>query len=117
MIKEALLTLACCLIVTEILEIGTSLLLGIRSRRDILTVFLVNTLTNPLAVLLNMAAASFTALPSYAVIAVLEIAAWLTEALIYKKLLDFRKISPFILSLILNAVSFIIGSFAVSLIC
>ena len=111
--KDVFLTLFLCLVFTEVLEIGAALVLGVRSKRDILGVFFVNTLTNPVCVLLNMILGTFTHIPAALIITVLELAVWLTEALFYKSLLDYKKHSPFIVSLALNVVSFVIGSFAV----
>ena len=84
------------------------LIIGIRTKSDILTVFFVNSLTNPPAVLIRILLDL-----SVPFILVLEVIIWLTEAMIYRKLLDYRKLNGFTVSLILNAVSLVIGSIAV----
>ena len=53
---------------------------------------------------------AYTKVPRAVYLTVLELAVFVTEALIYRKLLYTKKPSPFILSLILNGVSFFIGT-------
>ena len=115
-IQEIILTFALCLIITLIIEEVGALILGIRKRFDLLVILVTNTLTNPVAVLINMVMGSFTSIPKPIYIALIEISVFLIEALIYKNLLYCKKPSPFILSLILNLASFLIGSAIVALI-
>ena len=114
--KEVLLTLGICLLLTVLLEEATALILGVRKRFDLTVILFTNTLTNPIAVFGGMVVATFTGIPSPVYIIIAELAVWLTEGLIYKKLLYFEKFHPFIVSLILNGVSFFIGTTLASLI-
>lgn len=114
--REILLTFAVCLLLTLVLEEGTALIFGVRRKFDLAVIFFTNTLTNPVVVLTGMLLASFTAIPYWAYITVLELIVLVVEALIYRKLLYTKKPSPFVLSLLLNSVSFFIGSTLASLI-
>lgn len=112
--RDALLTLGLCFLVTEMLETGAALALGVRRRYDVLTVILVNMLTNPAAVLLDGICSAYLPVPRFVTLLVLELAVWLIEGRIYKALLDYKKIRPYILSFILNLVSFALGTFLLS---
>ena len=114
--KEALLTLGICLLITVLLEEVTALILGVRKRFDLTVILFTNTLTNPVVVLGEMLVATFTGIPSPVYIIIAELTVWVTEALIYKKLLYYEKLNPFVISLILNGVSFFIGTTLASLI-
>ena len=103
--------MAKCLILTIIFEVLIALLIGVRNKKDILNVILVNTLTNPLV----------STIPIYIYIkfgynaeiislALLEGFAFFIEGYIYSKVLK-NKINPYVLSLILNILSYTIGAF------
>ena len=93
---------------TLAIELAVAFFFGIRDRKDILLVVLVNVLTNPVVVLCYWMADYYTVLPLLLVKAGLEIGAFLTEFLCYKQL--GKNIShPLLLSLIANVVSFSIG--------
>ena len=113
-IKEIILTLVICLVLTLVLEEVTALIIGVRKGFDLIVILFSNLLTNP--VYAGIAFASFTKIPRPVYVIVLELAAFIIEALIYRKLLFTKKPSPFLLSLILNCVSFFIGSTLSSLI-
>ena len=115
-IKEIILTLAICLVLTLVLEEVTALIIGVRKGFDLIVILFSNLLTNPVVVYAGIAFASFTKIPRPVYVIVLELAAFIIEALIYRKLLFTKKPSPFLLSLILNCVSFFIGSTLSSLI-
>ncbi len=103
-------SLALSLGLTLLLEIPAAILLGVRHRRDVLLVGLVNILTNPLVVLiLNLFLFVTATPPPWFLILPLEFFAVLTEAFIYHKGLSFRRIHPLILSLILNGISYFGG--------
>jgi len=108
--KEVILVFAVCLLLTILLEEGTALIIGIRKGFDLTVILFVNILTNPIVVCMGMIMESYTRVPRAAYIIVLELAAFITEAMIYRKLLYTKKPSPFIVSLILNCVSFFIGT-------
>jgi hypothetical protein len=101
--------MAVCLGVTLAAETGTAFLLGYR-RRDLLFIALANMLTNPPVVVLSYMSGLFWGKAAkIAALAALESAAFLTEAAVYAKTLERKKLNPFLLSLILNAVSYLFG--------
>ena len=124
MIPRLILTMAVSLVLTEIIELGTAWILQLRSREGLKIVFLVNVLTNPVVVLLSVLIPRYsrTAVPYGALVAVLELWAWLTEALIYRQcgigkywdnedavMLRIPALTPFLLSSVLNLVSYSAG--------
>lgn len=115
-VKQIILTLIVCLILTLVLEEITALIVGVRKGFDLTVILFSNLLTNPVVVFSGMLLASFTNIPRPVYIIVLELAAFITEALIYRKLLFTKRPSPFLLSLILNSVSFFVGTTLSSLI-
>ena len=108
--KQIILTLVICLLLTMVLEEAMALLVGVRKGFDLAVILFTNTLTNPVVVFTGILLSTYTAVPRALYITVLEITVYVVEALIYKKLLYCRKPSPFILSLILNATSVFIGT-------
>ena len=103
-------SLALSLGLTLLLEIPAALILGVRKKEDVLLVGLVNILTNPLVVLILNLFLVFTASPPpWFLILPLEILAVLAEGFVYQKGLSFRRVHPFLLSLILNGISYFGG--------
>ena len=99
-----------CLLLTIILELIIALILSVRDKKDLINVILVNVLTNPIVVMTQMILyIKFGYSIEIIGIIILEILAFLVEGLIYKKVLIYNKINPFLLSLLLNASSFFIG--------
>lgn len=99
--------MAFALICTIIIELLVSLLLKIRDKKDLLNILLVNILTNPLVTSISLTINFFYGTKARLMsIVLLELFAFLTEALIYKKVLNYKKINPFFLSLILNISSY-----------
>ena len=105
---EVLKTFGISLGLTLVIELALAFLLRVRSKRGLLIVLLANILTNPAAVFLCLALGplfgKFFLLFQLAV----EAAAVLAESRVYR---DFRKdldaaLSPFLLSLVLNACSY-----------
>lgn len=93
---------------TLLLEIGVALLLGLR-RKDLLVVALVNVVTNPVVVLtLNLCLLSGITPPWY-LVAALEAAAVVTEGFLYGSCLSRKLCNPFLLSILLNAISYLGG--------
>ena len=124
MIQRLVLTMVLSLALTEAAELCAAWILGLRSRRGLGIVVLVNLLTNPAVVLLSVLIPRYSAADiSYgALVAALELWAWLTEALIYWKCrigqywenedsmaLRIPALTPFLLSSVLNLVSFTAG--------
>ena len=108
-INELPLIMLICLSSTIMIELIMSLLLGIRNKKDILNVILVNIMTNPLVVSILMYITYNRLFNTTISIIILEILVILTEGFTYKKVLTFDKINPYFLSLILNISSYFIG--------
>lgn len=105
-----ILSLVVSLLLTLVFELTTSLILGVRTKADLITVILANVCTNPMVVFCaNITSLLKNDVINNCVIAFLEISAVLVEfALFKKKLIDYKK-SPFLLSLINNVISFSLG--------
>lgn len=108
-INELPLIMLICLSSTIVIELIMSLLLGIRNKKDILNVILVNIMTNPLVVSILMYITYNRLFNTTISIIILETLVILTEGFTYKKVLTFDKINPYVLSLILNISSYFIG--------
>ena len=101
-----------CLLLTIIIELIMALILGVRDKKDILNVILVNIITNPIVVMSQILLYLYFGYKIEIIgVAILEILVVPIEGLIYKKVLNYKKINPILLSLILNASSLIIGGF------
>lgn len=108
-INELSLIMLICFSSTIVIELIMSLLIGIRNKKDILNVILVNIMTNPLVVSILMYITYNRLFNTTISIIILEILVILTEGFTYKKVLTFDKINPYVLSLILNISSYFIG--------
>ena len=98
-----------CLTLTIIIECSIAYILGYR-KKDLLNVLLVNVLTNPIVSTFSVYFNYYYGLEARNIcLLVLEIITFLTEGFIYYKVLERRKINSFILSLILNGSSYLIG--------
>ena len=101
-----LVALAC----TLALETGCAAALGVRSGGDFLTIALANLLTNPVVSVLPTFFAFHFAIGLLLPVTLLaETGAVVAEWLVYRRMLSFRRVPPFLLSLILNAVSYLTG--------
>lgn len=124
MIPRLILTMILSLALTEAVELCTAWVLQLRDRKGLGIVALVNLLTNPVVVLLSVLIPRYSLAEfSYgALVAVLELWAWLTEALIYRRCgigkywedpetiaVRFPVLTPFLLSSVLNLASFAAG--------
>lgn len=99
-----------CLILTIVIELIVGLILSIRNKKDIFSIIIVNVITNPIVVLSQSILRIKT---NYTIevigIIILEILVVLVEGLIYKKVLKYKELNPFIFSLLLNSSSLFIG--------
>ncbi len=90
------------LICTILIESIVAYFIGIR-KKDLLIVFIVNLITNPIvnivSFLINLYYGLFY---RNIVLFILEILAFLFEGIVYKKKLFYKKLNSFIISLILN---------------
>ena len=93
-------------LVTVVMELAAALLLGLRDRRSLLVVFLVNVVTNPVVVfLLNVDFLYGLPVGRVPLTAFLEVSAVVVEALLYRLALKGER-NPFFLALILNFASY-----------
>lgn len=97
------------LIITLLVEVIIAYLLRYR-KKDLINIFLANIFTNPLLNSLTVYIHFHYGLKwRNIVLFFLEIIVVIVEGIIYRKYLQARKINGYILSLILNILSFIIG--------
>lgn len=103
------------LILTIFIELGISLLLGIRKRNDINNIIYINCITNiVLNYIINILSMIFykNILLVYVTLGILEILVIFIEYIYYKNNLK-SKINQLLLSIILNTLSFTIGLFII----
>ena len=99
-----------CLIITLIIEIIIAFIIGVRNKKDFLNITLVNVLTNPLVVSISIYINIRYGLELRDMwIIFLELSAFIIEGIIYYKVLNYKKINVFVVSLILNGSSYFIG--------
>jgi len=102
--------MATCLIVTIISEIIVALIIGVREKKDLVNIVLVNIITNPLVVIIPIYCNfKYGLLGRNICLYTLEILTVLVEGFIYYKVLKYKKINGFLLSFILNLSSYLIG--------
>lgn len=104
--KVMVISLTCTLII----EVGLSFILCYRGK-DLLNVLLVNILTNPLLNSSIVAINVYYGLKARNIsLYIFEVLIVIIEGFIYQKYLNNKKINGYILSLILNIASFVLGS-------
>ena len=110
LIKDIPKIMIICLLSTIIIEVFFSFLFKIRNKKDFLNVILVNMITNPIVVITSIYVGLKYGL-SYRNISlvILEISAIIIEGFIYYKYLVYQKINPYLLSFLLNLLSYFIG--------
>ena len=92
-----------CLICTIIIELIAAFIIGLR-KKDLIYVLLVNIMTNPLVVSLPiLMLVMFGFYARYICLAILEILALISEGFVYNKVLTYKKLNPYLISLILPA--------------
>ena len=111
---EVIRQLALTLALTLVIEITLAVLLKVRSTFDIIFLILINCITNPTVNVIYGLIIWYTDIEAWSfagwvVVLILEFLVWISEALMIKKLLEYKKIKPMLLSLILNVSSFLIG--------
>lgn len=98
-----------CLGVTIVIEVGVAFIIGYR-KKDLINILLANVLTNPIVssvpVYFNV---KYSVSARNICLIILELMVLVVEGFIYHKYLKNRKINPYILSIILNASSYLIG--------
>lgn len=115
MILGLIILVAICLAATITIELLFALAFGVR-KKNLGIVVLAQIITNPLVVLISnftLYSSGFSAY--YVSMAILEVIAFIAEGLIYtsffEKNINRNKMNPFLLSLLLNLFSFLIGMF------
>lgn len=99
-----------CLSLTALVETIFAIIFGVRKKKDILNIVLANIITNPPIVSITFACNIFFGLQIRNIILIiLEIMVVFIEGVIYFKYLDYKKINPFILALLLNLLSYGFG--------
>lgn len=101
--------LAVSLGLTLLVELPLACALGVRTRRGLVFVLLANVATNPAVVLLYSLACFRAPGARFAVLALLETAAFGFEGFVYSRCLSEKTRNPYVLSLLLNAASFAAG--------
>ena len=95
---------------TLIIELLISMVLGSRNKEDIKVIICANICTNPVIVYITNCIMLLNNMILYSVVVIfLEIIVVIVEYIIYKKCLRCDKISPFIISLVNNMISFGMG--------
>ncbi len=99
------------LILTVIIELVIALLLKIKEKKDLLNVILVNVFTNPLLNAIILYVNIFYGVKDRNICLIfLEVTIVIIEGFIYSKVLKYKKINGYLLSLILNCCSYFIGT-------
>lgn len=106
--EQLLIALAISLCITLTAELLLAFLVGARKKKCIISVLLVNILTNPAVVLLYYMNSWYFGLPVILFTVILELCAFLTEAVCYVKL-DSGFKHPVIFSAMANIFSYCIG--------
>lgn len=99
------------LVLTIIIEVSFSLILGIRNRKDIYSIIFINCVTNiVLNYIMNIIKYFvYSNILIYIILTIFEIVVVFIEYKYYKKYLEYKRINPLILSIILNILSFGFG--------
>ena len=103
-----LIQMLCNLSLTIIIELGIALLLGIKEKKDILNLIVINCITNPILNYIMMVVVYLTS-NNVIIYFLFEIMVIDLEYRFYKKKLVFKKISLLLLSIMLNISSLILG--------
>ena len=99
------------LVITLIDEIFIAIILKIKDKKDLLNILLVNLLTNPLLNAIIIYINVFYSIKARNISLIfLEIFVVFIEGFIYKNVLKYKKINCYLLSLILNISSCILGT-------
>ena len=97
------------LVLTIVIETILAFILKVR-KLDLLIVVLVNIMTNPIVTSVSYTINIIYGLKMRHIAMVfLELFAVISEAIVYKKSLEYKKIKPLVLSVMLNSTSFLLG--------
>lgn len=96
---------------TLVIELLGAYFIGVRKRLDFINIFLVNVLTNPLVVSISFFINIWYGLFwKRVVLLFLELGAFLIEGFTYKRVFSYQKVNGYIVSLLLNGCSFLLGN-------
>ena len=99
-----------CLLCTILIEVLIGIIIGVKNKKDILNIVLVNLLTNPVVVSIPIYIMVRKGMNArYYSLAILEVLTVFVEGFIYSKVFKYKKINPYLVSLILNIGSYLIG--------
>lgn len=99
-----------CLVLTLLFELSAAAVCGVRNKKDLLNVGLANVMTNPPLVVSVFLINYFFGLKARLIaVIILEISAFASEGFVYSKTLSYKKLNPWVLSLILNGFSYLSG--------
>ena len=105
-----IISLIVSLLLTIIIEISISFIIGIREKEDLKVVFFFYVLTNPVVVYIANCVKLLNNNVIYNIIVfIMEVLVIIVEFSIYKKFLDYKKKSPLLISSINNIISFSLG--------
>lgn len=105
---DKLLIMGRCLLLTIVIEVIIGLILKIRNKKDIVMIILINVITNPIAVFIYSRIINDEL--RTIILLIIEIIVVLVEGTFYRKVLNYKKIPPYLLSSILNLCSYLIGT-------
>lgn len=110
MINKLWVMMIIALIFTILIELCFSFVLKVKHKKDFLNIVLVNIVTNPIATLIPYIVGLYYGLMfRWILLLFLELFAFLFEGYIYKMYLHYNKINSYLLSLLLNMSSYLIG--------
>lgn len=105
-----IISLIVSLLLTIIIEISISFIIGIREKEDLKIVFWTNVLTNPVVVYIaNCVKVLNNDVIYNIVVFILEVSVIIIEFCVLKKILNYKKKSPLLISSMNNIVSFSLG--------
>ncbi len=98
------------LLATLVIEIVGALFIGIRSKKDLINVLIVNIMTNPLVVSIAfMINLRHGLIMKRIAMIILEFLAFFSEGFVYKRVLEYKRMNGYIVSLVLNVTSYLLG--------
>ena len=99
-----------CLIITLVIELFFAWLFKVRKKKDFINVALANIITNPIVVITPRFISFNYGFYLYDIcLIILEILTVIVEGFLYQRYLQYKKINPYLLSLLLNLLSYFIG--------
>lgn len=106
-LNELPIWMAICLAITVTIEAAGAFLLGVKDKKGILNVILINVATNPFVVVSTCLVGIFYGSQSRSIYEyAVEAAVVIIEGLFYMKVLKKTKLHPMLLSLVLNAATY-----------